>query len=219
MDSIRVLIVDDHAVVRDGTRQLIDADPGLTVVGEAESGRKALQMIERLEPDIVLLDLALPDLSGIEVARQVQRKAPSPKIVILSAYDDADYVSAAMEIGVSAYLLKTVRGQEVVEAIHGVSKGQVILHPDVAAKLARLWRVEEPELTPRALEVLRLAASGLHNKDIAEQLSISVRTIEGHLSHILSKLDVGSRTEAVVYGLARGWFTFDKRVPDLSGGQ
>lgn len=218
MSSIRVVIVDDHAVVREGTRQLLDADSGLEVVGEAESGREALRVIADLLPDVVLLDLALPDISGIEVARRIQSETPQTKVVILSAYDDADYVVAAMDAGVAAYLLKTVRGQDVVDAIHAVSQGQIILHPEVAAKLRRPHAPAEPDLTPRELEVLRLAAAGLHNKEIAEQLSISVRTVEGHLSHILTKLDVASRTEAVVYGLARHWFELDEQQSDIMDG-
>lgn len=217
MPHIRVVIVDDHAVVREGTRQLLEADSGLEVVGEAATGQEAVQLIERLGPDVVLLDLALPDINGIEVAGRLQTALPDTKVIILSAYDDADYVVAAMDAGVAAYLLKTSRGQEVIDAIHAVNQGQVILHPEVAAKLRRPQQREEPELTPRELEVLRLAAVGRHNKEIADQLSISVRTVEGHLSHILTKLDVASRTEAVVYGLARHWFTLQGETPDTTG--
>ncbi len=171
-----------------------------------------MRLAALLDPDVVLLDLALPDMTGVEAARQIRERAPEVKIVVLSAYDDRDYVIAAMDVGAVAYLLKTVRGKDVVDAIHAVQQGQVILHPAVAAKLRRsMGQSDEDEagLSPREMEILRLAAKGFHNKDIAAELSISVRTVEGHLSHILTKLDVSSRTEAVVYGAARRWFSLN----------
>lgn len=210
--SVRVLIVDDHAVVREGTRQLLERDVFLQVVGEAGSGAEAIQLARYLQPNVVLLDLALPDMNGIEVARRIREVAQTAKIVVLSAYDDEDYVLAAMEVGASAYLLKTVRGSEVINAIRAAEQGQIVLHPAVAAKLRRSLRGgmregEDPGLSVRELEILRLTAKGLHNKEIARAMSISVRTVEGHLSHILTKLGVTSRTEAVVYGAAHRWFT------------
>ncbi len=207
-----MLIVDDHAVVREGSRQLLEQDDQLEVVGEAGTGEEAVRLAARLDPDVVLLDLALPDITGVEAARQMRERSPEVKIVVLSAYDDHDYVVAAMDVGAAAYLLKTVRGKDVIDAIHAVQQGQVILHPAVAAKLRRSMRQSddaEPSLSPREMEILRLAAKGLHNKDIADTLSISVRTVEGHLSHVLTKLDVTSRTEAVVYGAARHWFALN----------
>ena len=207
-----MLIVDDHAVVREGSRQLLEQDDALEVVGEAGSGDEAVRLAALLKPDVVLLDLALPDMTGVEVARRIRETSAETKIVILSAYDDQDYVVAAMDVGAAAYLLKTVRGKDVIDAIHAVQQGQVILHPSVAAKLRRTMRhsdTDEPVLSPREMQILRMAAKGLHNKDIADALSISIRTVEGHLSHILMKLDVTSRTEAVVYGAARHWFTLD----------
>jgi DNA-binding NarL/FixJ family response regulator len=188
----------------------LEQDDLIEVVGEAGSGEDAVLLAGLLEPDVVLLDLALPDTSGVEAARRIRETSPETKIVILSAYDDQDYVVAAMEVGAAAYLLKTARGKDVIDAIHGVQQGQVILHPSVAAKLRRSIRradTDEPVLSPREMQILRLAAKGLHNKDIADTLSISIRTVEGHLSHILVKLDVSSRTEAVVYGAAHHWFS------------
>lgn len=212
MKVIRVLVVEDHAVVREGTRQLLNRDPSIEVIGEAGTGAEAIRMTRELHPDVVLLDMALPDLNGIAVARHVNELNPDTKVVILSAYDDDDYVFAAMEVGVAAYLLKTVRGQEVIDTVHEVVAGQIVLHPQVAAKLRqsltrRATGADDAVLSHRELEVLKLAAKGLYNREIADRLSISVRTVEGHLSHILSKLDVSSRTEAVVYGLAHGWLT------------
>lgn len=211
---IRVPIVDDHAVVREGTRQLLEHDPALLVVGEAGSGAEAIQLARQLCPDVVLLDLALPDQNGLAAARQLRELVPTTKVVILSAYDDDDYVLAAMEVGAAGYLLKTMRGRDVINAIHAAEEGQIILHPAIAAKLRHSLRRDahdaaEASLSSRELEILRLAARGLHNKEIARALSISVRTVEGHLSHILTKLGVTSRTEAVVYGAARHWFALE----------
>ncbi len=216
---VTVVIVDDHAVVREGTRQLLEQDASITVVGEAGNGILALQLTESLQPDVILLDLSLPDISGIEVARRLRDVAPRTKIVILSAYDDDDYVLAALEVGVAAYLLKTVRGQDVVDAIHAVGRGQVILHPNVAAKLRQsmnsaVTKSPEPEITTRELEVLRLAAQGKHNKEIADELSISIRTVEGHLNHILAKLGVSSRLEAVIHGVSEHWFSIEAPSSD-----
>ena len=209
-----IVIVDDHAVVREGTRELLTQDPTLDVVGEAGSAEEALGVIESLQPDVVLLDLALPDASGIEVARRIPEMTVDTKVVILSAYDDDDYVLAALELGVAAYLLKTVRAQDVIDAIHAIERGQVVLHPSVARKLRRSLTRQLAEgapvrLTDRELEVLKLAAAGLQNHDIALRLSISVRTVEGHFSHIFSKLNVANRLEAVVHGLAQSWFTLE----------
>ena len=188
----------------------MEQDDLLDVVGEAGNGEEAVRLAGLLDPDVVLMDLALPDMTGVEAARRIRETSPEIKIVILSAYDDQDYIVAAMDVGAAAYLLKTVRGRDVIDAIHAVQQGQVILHPSIAAKLRRSMRqsdTDEPVLSPREMQILRLAAKGLHNKDIADTLSISIRTVEGHLSHILMKLDVTSRTEAVVYGATRHWFT------------
>lgn len=211
--NVSVLIVDDHAVVREGTRQLLAQDQSLNVVGEAGRGDEAVRLALLLRPDVVLLDLALPDQSGIDVARTIRGTAPETQVVVLSAYDDDDYVLAAMEVGASGYLLKTVRGREVIDAIHAVAEGQVVLHPTVAGKLRRLPRhsAEVAALSMREREILRHATAGLHNKEIAGELGISIRTVEAHLSHILAKLGVSSRTEAVLYGVSHHWFTPDGR--------
>lgn len=210
-DAIRVLIVEDHAIVREGTRELVSRDDAIEVVGEAETASDALDLAARLRPDVVILDLALPDMNGIEVLSGMDQAAPEAKVLVLSAYDDADYVVAAMEAGAAGYLLKTVRGREVVEAIHAIRRGEVILQAEVADQLRSSLRHAESDpradLSAREIEVLRLAAGGLRNKDIADEMQISVRTVEGHFSHILTKLGVSSRTEAVVFGVAHGWFT------------
>ncbi|GAB4331347.1 MAG: response regulator transcription factor [Dehalococcoidia bacterium] len=228
MKPLRVLIAEDHAVVREGTRDILDREEGITVVGEAADGQEAADLAAALQPDIVVLDLRLPVLSGIEAARRIRKLAPSTRILVLSAYDDEDYVLAAMEAGASGYLLKTAHSEEVIGAIYAISRGEVVLQQSVASML---WKARTPahaqhqrdldEPTEREMQVLRLAARGLRNKEIARSLQVSVRTVEGHLSHLFNKLGVTSRTEAIVLGAARGWYAIDghERHPPEGRGQ
>lgn len=209
--TIRVVIAEDHAVVREGTRQIVAGDPRIDVVGEAEDGQAALDLVDLLKPDVLILDLHLPKVTGIEVARRLQSLGSLTRILVLSAYDDDDYVFAAMDAGASGYLLKTAHGEEVIDAIHAIAGGDVVLQGAIAAKLIkgrasdRTHLPHEMGMTDRELEILRLAAVGLRNKEIADRLFISLRTVEGHLSHVFNKLGVGSRTEAIVHAAARGW--------------
>lgn len=210
LPPIRVLIAEDHAVVREGTRQILTADPAIDVVGEAEDGARALELTELLHPDVLVLDLRLPKVTGIDVARRLALQSSETRILVLSAYDDDDYVFAAMDAGASGYLLKTAHGDEVVSAIRAIARGEVVLQAAIASKFLRSnGNVRGPNLqerlTERELEILRLAAQGLRNKEIADRLSLSQRTIEGHLSHVFSKLSVGSRTEAILHAAAHGW--------------
>lgn len=212
MAIIRVLIAEDHAVVREGTRQILEADPGIEVVGEAEDGQRALELTALLAPDVLVLDLRLPRVTGIEVARLIRERAANTRILVLSAYDDDDYVFAAMDAGASGYLLKTAHGDEVVSAIHSIARGEVVLQSAIASKFLRSRgnvRANgdgfEEKLTEREMEILRLAGLGMRNKEIADQLTLSQRTVEGHLSHVFTKLNVGSRTEAVLHAAACGW--------------
>lgn len=204
-------------MVREGTRHILERDPGLEVVGEASDGAEVVELAGRLAPDVVLMDLGLPALNGIEATRRIGEQAHPPKVLILSAYDDQDYVVAAIEAGAAGYLLKSAHASEVVAAIHAVGAGQFVLHPAVARHLvaARSGAPDAPEtLTSREIEVLRLAARGGRTRDIAVTLSVSARTVEGTFTNIFNKLGVMTRTEAIVYAASRGWISLE-RAPRL----
>ena len=218
MELIRIVLADDHWLMRDETRRILEQSPDLKVVGEAEDGQQALELVERLQPDIAILDIRMPKLSGIEVVRQMKERAPNTKALMLTAYDDDDYILALMEAGASGYLLKTTRANELIDAVQRVYLGEPVLQPEIAAKVARLWgrnRDSTPQelaeqLTPRELEVLQLAAKGFRNKAIADQLNISSRTVETHFNSIFNKFGVSSRIEVVLYALSRHIVTLEK---------
>lgn len=210
MRTVRVLLAEDHAVVREGTRQIVEADPTIEVVGEAADGAEVVALAARLRPDVVLLDLHMPVLNGIEAARRIVEDAPDARILILSAYDEEDYVTAALDAGASGYLLKSAHGHEVVAAIHSVAQGQVVMDARVARRAMRRRdgpAVDKP--TARELEVLRLAARGLRTKDIAAELGTSPRTIEAHFTSIFNRFGVTTRTEAVMHAAARHWIRLE----------
>ena len=214
MTRVRVLLAEDHAVVREGTRQILEQDPGLVVVGEAADGAEVVSLAARLLPDVVLLDLSLPVLNGVEATRRVRALERPPYVLILSAYDDEDYVVAAIDAGASGYLLKTAHAADVVAAIRAVARGEVVLHPAVARHLVRHGNhgAREP-LTKREVEILRLAARGQRTKDIAAQLSVSTRTVDAQFTGIFNKLGVSTRTEAIVHAASRGWVRLEREPP------
>ena len=215
LDPVTVLIAEDHAVVREGTREMLEHDDLISVVGEAVDGPSAVSMSAELTPDVLLLDMSLPILNGIEVTRRVSEAPRPPKVLILSAYDDADYVGAALSSGAQGYLLKTAGSQEVIAAVLAVSRGDIVLHPAVARKvLGRDDSVRHGGLSARETEILQLAARGGRTKEIATTLGVSTRTIESHFTSIYNKLGVSSRTEAVLYAAAHGWV---KQNPGSSG--
>lgn len=203
-EPIRIVIVDDHGLHRDGTRQILAQHSDLLVVDEATSGELALAVVNQQQPDVVLMDIGLPGMNGIEVTRKVRASHPGVRVLIVTAYDDDEYVRSALDAGAGGYLRKTAPGRELVEAIRAVAGGATVLSSDLAARVLRPVRGTGCELTERELEVLTLMADGLHNKQIAARLMISQRTVERHCDNIYGKLGVGSRTEAVVHALTRG---------------
>ena len=202
--DIRVLIVDDHVLVREGTRQLLEQDQGIVVVGTAGSGEEGLDLIERLRPQVAIVDLNLPQMSGLELARAVIAAHPEIRILILSAYDEYAYITEALEIGVAGYLLKTASGKELIEALRAVFEGVFVLDRQVSKQLVRKRDVAAHTigtLTPRETAVLELLAQGRTNKQMAAELDLGIRTVEGYVSNVLSKLGVASRTEAATHAL------------------
>jgi two-component system, NarL family, response regulator LiaR len=205
---IRVLLAEDHAVVREGTRQLLERDESIEVVGEAADGQAAVALATELLPDVVLLDLNLPLLNGIDATKEIRALPNPPHVLILSAYDDQDYVHAAMNAGANGYLVKIATIRDIIAAIHAVSQGEVVLHPAAAQRFfAQRSDVGRGVLSARELEVLWQAARGVRNKEIGAALSLSTRTVEAYFTSIFNKLGVSTRTEAVTYAISHGWLT------------
>jgi DNA-binding NarL/FixJ family response regulator len=207
---LRVVVVDDHELLRAGTRRILDEARGFSVVGEAEDGAAALRVVDEVEPDVVLVDIRLPSMNGIDLARQIVSDRPGVTVLILSAYDDEDYVRAALAAGVAGYLLKTTPSEELVRLIRLASAGTSLVdHRPVGrgdGDGSRHADVGVPRLTAREQEVVRLVARGMSNKAIARLLGISPRTVEGHLNHVFEKVGTTSRTELVHYALANSLF-------------
>jgi len=215
---IKVLLADDHVIVREGTRELIQRESGMMVVGEASDGVEAVEMSMKVHPDVVVMDIAMPRLNGIEATKQIKQLLPTTAILILTAYESEQYILAILEAGAAGFLLKNVNGTQLLEAIRAVYAGESVLQPSTTRRVIdqlinKATKTEEVSavnpLTDREIEVLKMAARGVSNKDIADQLYLSNRTIQTHLSNIFKKLSVGSRTEAILYGLKRGWFIME----------
>jgi two-component system, NarL family, response regulator LiaR len=204
--TIRVVIADDHTVVRKGIRDLLSDEDDITVVGEARNGHEAVDLALALQPDVVVMDIAMPELSGVEATRQLRAQVPSVRVLVLTAYDDDPYIYGLLDAGASGYILKTAESREIVRAVRATAAGQSAIDPAVAPRLiARLTRptTSSDTLTERELDVLRRVAHGLTNKQIGADLQISDRTVQNHLANIYAKLNVASRTEAVTAGLQR----------------
>lgn len=207
LEPVTVVLAEDHAVVREGTRQMLEGEGLITVVGEAADGPSAVEMTRELEPDVLLLDMSLPIQNGIAVTQDVRALEHPPHVLILSAYDDTDYVTAALAAGAGGYLLKTAGSRDVVAAILAVSRGDIVLHPAVARRVLGEGAGElgGAGLSGRELEVLQHAARGLRTREIAAALDVSTWTVESHFTSIFNKLGASTRTEAVLRAVARGW--------------
>ncbi|HEX8995121.1 MAG TPA: response regulator transcription factor [Ktedonobacterales bacterium] len=223
---ITILIADDHVLVREGTRRLLEAESDIRVISEAGDGAAAVAEAERFHPDVVIMDVAMPGMNGIEATRQIKSRMPQMAVLALTAHDDIQYVMKLLDAGAAGFLLKDVRGRELVEAVRAVHRGETTLNPAIAARVQRLAAErraiteERPPLSDREMEVLQEAARGLPNKDIARRLSLSVRTVHTHLGNIFSKLGVGSRTEAVLLALRNGWISLEdtyRNTPTTAG--
>lgn len=205
MDHIRVLVVDDHAVVREGIRMFLGIEPCLEVVGEAESGQEAIRQAKSLKPDVVLMDLLMPEGPGVEAIAEIKRCMPGVKVVVLTGFGDGPTVRSAIQAGADGYLLKDADGETLLNALQAVLQGDTPLHPRVARHLvADLTPYVDSLLTKREMEVLRLIAKGLSNKAVAQALNLCEGTVKVHVSNILDKLDVSSRTEASMKAIEMG---------------
>lgn len=218
MSIARVLLVEDHIVVRQGIRALFSDEPDLEIVGEADDGRAALQSVSELEPDVVLMDISMPGLNGIEATRQIRQDYPEVKVVVLSMHSNEEYVFQVLRAGASGYVLKQSDSSEVLTAIRAALAGGSFLSPPISRTViddyvrraeARGGDDDLELLTSREREVLQLLAEGLSNREIAEQLNISIKTVETHRSNMMGKLGVSSKTELVKYALRKGWASLE----------
>lgn len=211
MDVITVLLAEDHAVVREATAEIVDHQSDMRVVGQAGTGEEALALARELRPHVIVMDIAMPRVNGLEATRRIVAECPQCKVLVLTAREEERYVIQLLQAGATGYLPKTVDLGDLLEAIRSVARGEPVLPPEVASVVMRHLAGEEPAepkarlLTERELEVLELAAQGLTNQEIGQRLHISVRTVEAHLTHVYNKLGVSSRTEAVVHAMQRGW--------------
>lgn len=210
-EVITVMIVDDHEMVRQGAASYLEAQEDIHVIAEASSGEEALIMAKELVPDVVLMDLVMPGLDGVEATRHLKDYSPRTQIIILTSFHEDEHIFPALQAGAISYLLKDVKAAELVEAIRRAASGEATLHPRVAERVIKEFRVRDPDrqrlftdLTEREMEVLKLIAGGYSNQKIADQLVISVGTAKGHVSNILSKLHLADRTQAAVYAWKEG---------------
>ncbi|HIP97205.1 MAG TPA: response regulator transcription factor [Anaerolineae bacterium] len=216
-NTIRVLLADDHVVVRQGIRQFLEEAGDIEVVAEAGDGAEAIHLVEVHQPEVAVLDIRMPEVTGVEATRRIKERFPQVRVLVLTAYDDDPYVFALLQAGADGYVLKTASGDELVRAVRAVHQGGTALSPEIAGKVVRQAVSRRPEgaadqiepLTERELDVLRLAARGMTNRAIGHALGISHRTVQGHLASIYGKLGVNSRTEAVTEALRRGWIVIE----------
>jgi len=213
MAKIRVLLVDDHAIVREGVKMILAKEPDFEVVGEAQDGRQALELVERMKPNVVVMDISMPEMGGIEATQQVKERYAGVNVIALTMHEDESYVFKLLRAGAAGYVLKRAAAQDLVQAVRAAAKGEAFLYPSVARKVVEdyLKRVEAGEererydgLTEREKEILTHIAEGLSNQQIAQKLYISIKTVQTHRAHILEKLGLHDRTELVRYAIRKG---------------
>lgn len=210
MEPITVLIVDDHAVVRRGLRSFLESEGDIEVVGEAANGAEAIEKVQELLPEVVLMDLVMPGMDGVDTIRRVSQISPASRVLVLTSFSEDDMVFPSIRAGAMGYLLKDVPAEDLGRAIRSVARGEFLLHPDIAGKVIDEFRAPQAtvppmtDLTPREIEVLTLIAQGYSNKEIANSLCITIRTVKAHVSNILSKLHAMDRTQAALYAVRQG---------------
>lgn len=224
--KIRIVIADDHTMLREAMRSAFAQYPDLEVLAEAGDGEEAVKLSSELSPDIVVMDIVMPKINGIEATRRIRKVSPGTAVLILTAYDDDRYVTGLLEAGAAGYLLKSSPGTVLADAIRTVYAGESVLNPAIIAKILKYsaqGRREEAgqptadKLSVREMEVLKLAARGMSNKEIADELFLSVRTVKAHLGSVFSKMGVASRTEAIVTGVREGWLSIETQPPEING--
>ncbi len=216
MAKIRVLVVDDHTIVRDGICALLRLAGDMEVVGEAANGREALEMVKKLMPDVMLIDIAMPNMNGLEATRHIRKEFPRVRVLVLTQYDDKEHVFWAIEAGANGFISKTAASSDLAHGIRSVHRGDSFLSPSAAKFLvedyqteANLRKEQDPykQLSDREREILKLLAEGCTTREIADMLVISVKTVEGHKTNLMSKLDIHNRTDLVKYALRKGVIT------------
>jgi two-component system, NarL family, response regulator LiaR len=216
MPPIRILIADDHTLMRQGLRQLCEGLGGFTVIAEAENGARAVELARTAQPDVILMDIVMPDVDGVEAIRQIMRESPAARIIALTMYRQEQYMLDAIRAGARGYLLKTVDACDLIAAIEAVQRGDYLIDPIIAARVLSELHVALPELTQveplseSEMAVLRLVAQGVDNQDIAQALNYSVYTVANRLRTIYDKLHVTNRTQAALYALRQGWAALDE---------
>ena len=215
MDKIRVLLVDDHAIMRDGIRALLGLNEDIEIVGEASEGREAIEKTKELSPDLVIMDIAMPGIDGLEATRRIKKQNPNVKVLILTQYNNKEYILSAVKAGAAGYLPKRALGSELVSAVRAIQRGESFLHPTVATALIEDYQqqvtTQDPydQLTPREREILKLLAEGQSTREIAEALFISQKTVIGHRSKIMEKLDLNNKADIFKYAARKGLVTLD----------
>jgi len=222
MERIKVLIADDHRIVREGLMAILKTKENIEVVGEAQDGQEAIEKVRTLEPDVILMDVSMPRMGGVEATRQIKREFPHIGIIALTMYDEQQYIFDLVRAGATGYLLKDTESAQIVEAIRAIYRGESLIHPSVASKILAEFSLlaqkkgkkpswEDHDLTEREITVLRLVADGKTNKEIANNLNLSEKTVKNHVRNIFHKLQVYDRTQAAILGIRKGIIELEPR--------